>query len=386
MPRINPENLRWARETAGLSLEEAAHGIGLTGASAIDRLAQMESGAREPTRRQLVAMAKRYRRPLLALYLEAPPANGERAPDFRTLRERDVGQEAALEALVRDTRVRQALLRGALEDEEEAEPLPLVGSVTIAQGAAAVADIMERTLQFRIADYRAARTVDDAFAILRQAVERSGVFVLLIGNLGNYRSNISPRVFRGFCIANSVAPFIVINETDSRAAWSFTLLHELAHVFLGQSAISGYGSENALERFCDDAASAFLLRPGEIDAFAFDAALPFDTMADQIRDFASGLKVSRKMVAYNLLRAGRISNALYRRLDERFDADRLAAARQQGGGADYYIVRRHRIGRGLIRTVQRMVNSGALTTSKAGRVLGVKPTAVDRLTAGINTA
>ncbi|MBZ2401228.1 hypothetical protein K6W57_17785, partial [Erwinia amylovora] len=67
--------------------------------------------------------------------------------------------------------------------------------------------------------YRQARTIEQAFRILRDAVEAAGVYVLLIGNLGHWTSNLSPGVFRGMALADEVAPFIVVNETDSKAAW-----------------------------------------------------------------------------------------------------------------------------------------------------------------------
>ena len=73
---------------------------------------------------------------------------------------------------------------------------------------------------------------------------------------------------------------------------------------------------------------------------------------------------------------------MYERLNMQFDNDRIAAAQSKessGSGPDYYVVRRHRMGPGLVNAVRRMVADGALTTSKAGTVLGVKPTAVPRL-------
>src|SRR5215218_7547968 len=108
--RFNPQILTWARERAGLSLEEAARALGLSGANAVARLEEMEAGEREPTRRQIGEMAKKYRRPLLTFYLQAPPEAGKRTHDFRTLPERAAGSEAVLDALVRDVKARQALV------------------------------------------------------------------------------------------------------------------------------------------------------------------------------------------------------------------------------------------------------------------------------------
>jgi transcriptional regulator with XRE-family HTH domain len=75
MPKVNPEILTWARDTAGLSLGEAVEKLGINdarGVAAVDRLAAIESGAAEPSRPLLLKMAQRYRRPLVAFY--CPPS------------------------------------------------------------------------------------------------------------------------------------------------------------------------------------------------------------------------------------------------------------------------------------------------------------------------
>lgn len=339
MPVVNPENLRWARETAGLTLEDAAHALGLAGERGIERLSEIEAGTRQPTRPQLVNMAKRYRRPLLALYLDGPPGPGARNRDLRRMPDPDETKEAWLRTMIRDAYVRHAMLTSALEDEEQAESLPFVGSAPQDSNAAELATRIERVLNIRIEDYRSRRTTSDAFDFLRTKVEELGVFVLLMGNLGNYRTALTPRVFRGFSIAKPVAPFIVINDTDSKAAWSFTLIHELAHVFLGQSDISGYRSNNASERLCDDVASRFLLRPNDLSGLDISEQTTFEVLLELLRGLASRFKVSRKMLAYNLWRSNRIRAQMYERLEDKFDQDRQEydQRRDGEGGADYYV-------------------------------------------------
>ena len=219
------------------------------------------------------------------------------------------------------------------------------------------------------------------------AVPAGRVTLNVVGHRSpSHTTNIDPNVFRGFAIADPVAPFIVINENDARSAWAFTLLHELAHVFLGQTGISGYDGAEQIEQVCDEAAARFLLRRAELQEVRVDD-LSLDDLLATIGDFARGRKVSRKMVAYNLLKVGRITAETYQQLSERLDEDRGEQARQDGeGGADYYVVRRHRVGRRLTRLVERMVGSGILTSTKAGRVLGVRPTAVGRMTADAQAA
>ena len=98
MPAVNPTIIKWARETAGLTIDEAVRKLGINDTKvsrAADRLAELESGAKPPTRPMLVKMAKQYRRPLLTFYLSDVPRKGDRGQDFRTLPEgHDSGADA----------------------------------------------------------------------------------------------------------------------------------------------------------------------------------------------------------------------------------------------------------------------------------------------------
>ena len=382
--------LRWARETSGLSLRDAASKIGLRearGVSPEDRLKALEEGLATPTRPLLVKMAKQYRRPILTFYLSAPPRRGDRGQDFRTLPEdHSEADEALLDALIRGLRARQSLVRVAMEDEEEAIPLEFVGSATPAMGVSDVLGDIRRTLDITLAEYRTTQTQNEAFDLLRSAVEELGVFVLLLGNLGSHHTNISLDAFRGFALADPVAPFIVINDQDSRAAWPFTLLHELAHIWLGQTGVSGGGPHQGIERFCNDVASEFLLPTSELTRLTIPEPTNIEDAADRIGNFASARKVSRSMVAYNLHRQEMISFANWRLLHEHFRQrwfDEVERRRIQGreasGGPDFYVVRRHRIGNALLEITARLMAGGALTTSKAGQVLGVQAKQVDPL-------
>jgi hypothetical protein len=248
MPKVNPDILTWARESAGFDVAEAARSIGLTGANAINALVEMEAGERQPSRRQLAEMAKKYRRPLLTFYLSEPPEPGPRTHDFRTVPEQRLGSQSLVNALVRDVKARQAIVASALENAQEAEPLGIVGSMRVQDGPAQLANAMMEALGVTREDFRAARSNDDAFRLLRDATERAGVFVILMGNLGTFHTAIDAEVFRGLAIADPIAPIIVINENDARAAWTFTLLHELGHIFIGQSGISGYRAELDVKR------------------------------------------------------------------------------------------------------------------------------------------
>ncbi len=214
MPPVNPGILVWARETAGLTLQTAAVKVGIgdaRGVAAVDRLVALERGENEPTRPILVKMARHYRRPLLAFYLNAPPRRDSRGPDFRTLPgTRSPEVDAVVGALVRNLRSRQQMVRAALEAEDEAEPLPFVGALLTSGGAmlgiqllrdalrrrpeaarlvrravATLGDVFGRDLN---ASYHAKPTAADGFGLLRSQAERARVFVLLKGEFARARN------------------------------------------------------------------------------------------------------------------------------------------------------------------------------------------------------
>ena len=203
MPGINPEIMVWARETAGLTRQEAARKLGFRDSSrttAADKLAAIEYGEKEPSRPQLVKMAGQYHRPLLTFYLSKPPAQGARGVDFRTLPEGDSrSDDALLDALIRDIRARQSMVRAVLEDEDEATPLPFIGARQISDGRAAVLEALRELLGVDSSQYRAQATASAAFDLLRRNAEESGIYVLLKGDLGNHVTAIDvsgvPRFF-----------------------------------------------------------------------------------------------------------------------------------------------------------------------------------------------
>ncbi|WP_234841814.1 hypothetical protein [Sinorhizobium meliloti] len=94
--------------------------------------------------------------------------------------------------------------------------MPFVGSFDRRDGADALADKIIRTLSFDLQDFRRGQRpgAPKGFAYLRERVEAAGIFVLLIGNLGSHHSALNVELFRGFALADPVAPFVVINDQD----------------------------------------------------------------------------------------------------------------------------------------------------------------------------
>ena len=385
MPNVNPEILLWARTTADLTPDQAVARLKIgdaRGVPAVQRLTEYETGKAAPTRPLLVRMAQHYRRPLLTFFLPAPPRRKERGVDFRATPESgQVAGSAVVDALLRNVRARQSMIRAVLEDEDEAHPLSFVGAATMAAGQEVALAKLQALLGVDRSHYRAQNDAEAAFRLLRNAAEAAGIFVLLKGDLGSHHTAIDVQVYRGFVIADEVAPLIVINDGDAKTAWSFTLLHELVHLLLGQTGISGAPADTPVERFCNDVAGDFLLAADELDGLDLRRADSNITeMGRLIGEFARERHLSRLMVAYVALRHGRIGSEQYGKLATLFRHNR--PSRTGGTGPSYYVVRRHRLGNALLQLTLRMMDAGALTTSKAARILGVKPTSVPALIDG----
>ena len=390
MPKVNPAIMVWARETAGLSQEEAARKLGFrdsSKSSAVEKLALIERGQKEPSRPKLLTMAGQYRRPLLTFYLSKPPQKSNRGVDFRTLPQSEhTPEEALLDALIREIRARQSMVRVIMEDEDEAEPLPFVGSHRIEDGRAAILESLQALLGLDAANYRAERNASAAFDLLHRNAEDAGIFVLLKGDLGNYVTALETSVFRGFSIADEVAPFIVINDQDARPAWSFTLLHETVHLLLGHTGISASNAENKIEQFCNDVAGEFLLPAKELKRLALDDCDEIGAIAERISAWANEFKVSSAMVAYKSYRSALITRETYKQLKISFREDWLRnreknreRTRQNEIKIDQNRIRRHRLGNRIIELVAHMMAADALSTSSAAQILGVKPRQVQPL-------
>jgi len=388
MPKVKEDILQWARKNSKLSIEEAAHKLNLKDTkkvSAVEKLDSFESGEKKPSRSLLLRMSREYRLPLLTFYLDKPPIKGDRGEDFRTLPEHfEEIENVYVDILIRDIKARQSLVRETLIDEDEEKRLDFIGKHTIDSGVKRVVNEIREVTNISLDDYRNQPTYKEAFRFLRQQTEKTGVYVLLKGNLGSYHSNIGLTAFRGFALSDDVAPFIVINDLDTESAWSFTLLHEMAHLILGKTGISGLYGDNQIEKFCNESASEFLLPKEEFDRFQVSSN-DFDNIKIEISKYAFSKKLSSSHITYRLYKRGDITKSLWKKLHEFYNEKWLEnreAVRIKNklkeGGPNYYVVKNYKLG-ALVELVQRLTYSGALTTTKAGMLLDIKPLKLHRL-------
>jgi Zn-dependent peptidase ImmA (M78 family) len=391
---INPRMLSWARENTGLAVKEAAKKLGLRDsakATAAQKLRALEAGQRVLSHTLLPKAAATYHRPASAFYLPDPPRREERGEDFRAGASAvSARQNATLDALLREVRARQQMLREVLEDEEEARTLSFVGCAKIEDGVSAVAASIRSALGLTHESQKHAESPGRLFASLRIRAEELGVFVLLLGDVGSCHTDISEQIFRGFALADKVAPFVVINDNDAVAARAFTLVHELAHIWVGASGVSGPVrglSDGVIERFCNDVASEILLPAEAVPDMRHLRDADDQGVLRETDSLATLWNVSQALVAYRFARNGWITPSAASRLfalfAERWRSERRRAkatrSPNDGGGPSYYVVRRHRLGTALLGIVRRALRGEAITHTKAARILGVSAASVEQL-------
>ena len=382
---FNPAVFAWARESAGLSTADAALLLKVKQ----ERLEAIERGEEEPSRSLLLKMSNSYRRSLLVFYLPEPPRKANRGRDFRTVTaDSSVDAEAEIDALMRDVQARQNVVLSVLVEDEEAKPLDFINSMSLDVGVDAACRLIMNRLGFNREEFRAQANAEQAFAFLREKVEAAGVFVLLLGNLGSYHSAIPVEAFRGFAIADPVAPFVVINDQDAQTAWSFTLMHEVVHLWLGATGVSGGRPEQGIEQFCNEVAAQILVPSKEVARINVEG-LTLEELLDLIAAQAVSWRVSRQMLAYGLYRTGRIGRETWQALDSKLRLlwvserqRKKEIARGKKGGPNYYVIRRHRLGPAMLNFAGRSLRAGYLSPAKAAQVLGVNPRSVFPLLAG----
>lgn len=393
---INSDILAWARKEAGISLAEAASRAKISATkdkTAEQRLDEWEKNKDKPTQNQLAAIAKAYYRPVLTFYLPSRPAPNADVADFRTVGDGGVGAPSPkLRALVSKIKARQQEMLELLRENEneELEPLPFVGRFRSRRDVEEVAKDIERVLNLPLSRREQLDGNDALFRLIRNSAEDTGVFVLAQGDLGSHHTDIAPTEFRGFALADPIVPFILLNDNDARAAQTFTLVHELAHLWIGDTGISNFdpfngedGSSRVDERFCN-AVSAEFLMPKEAIARVWQIHRSLN-LPEAIRSIARHFGVSRAAVGHRLWRLGKIDGDRWWPLYESYKADWAARKKKLSESKDkkpppvYYPIKAYQLGRRLIRTVLNALDAGEMSYSRASHILGVAPNGFEKL-------
>jgi len=385
MPRsieaiAKPEMLAWSRKTAGLDIATAARKLGITE----ERLRSWEEGTAYATIAKLRKAAQVYRRPLAVFYLPHPPKDFTPLRDFRRL-PHDVPRpfSPALRFLIRRVRERQEWIieaRRALGRR----PLTFVGCVRRPIPATEIAERIRGVLELDTEGRERWRTADEALRYWIDRVEQAGAFVF-------QSTDVDVVEMRGFALVDALAPAIGVNARDARSARVFTLLHEFAHLVLGEEGISNLdvpprarSQEQRIEALCNAAAAEVLLpehRLRDVLRKRHASGQPDEL----IESLAKAHKVSREVVARRMLDVGHVDRGFYEAKRRQYRLEFEEVRRRFSG--EYAIPHARLVlrdnGRAFTRSVLEAYGNDTITAPDLSNLLNVKLKHLPRIEAEV---
>jgi Zn-dependent peptidase ImmA (M78 family)/transcriptional regulator with XRE-family HTH domain len=373
---ITPSVLRWARERDNLTTETAADRFDISR----ERFEAWENGAARPTFRQAQNIAQRLNIPFGYLFLSSPPEERLLLPDLRTMANQPNRQPSPqLLDILTDALAKQEWYR-EFQQSEGAPRLSFIGRYSLHDNPEAIAADIRVTIGIDEAMRRIATTWEHFLRLFVANVELAGVLVLRSGIVGhNTHRTLSVQEFRGFVISDELAPLIFINARDAKSAQIFTLAHELAHLWIGQSGISNpdyressYHQANDVERLCNRVAAETLLPSADFKV-TWNRAEPTQV---NLQAVATRFRVS-PVVALRQAYDNRLLSSEDFRSNYDLLSRRQKAEEPQGEGGDFYNTLFARGSRSFTVALSEALAEGRVSYREAARLLNVKIATLD---------
>jgi Zn-dependent peptidase ImmA (M78 family)/DNA-binding XRE family transcriptional regulator len=371
---FNRDVLKWARERVRLSYDGAAKGAGVTP----NHIQNWEAGSVVPTIKQARKLAGVYDLPFMELLSKERPKvkDLELVPDFRMQRQTEQPTEQYDLILIQSEAEEVRLNAIDLFEMVGSQPpvLPESFYATTEQKPDVVAASVRKIIGMPMSEQfsRKGNDKDKFVAAFRNYLERSGIIVMKNSGLVKFGA-------RGMCLFASPLPVIIFSN-EAPTAQAFTLAHELAHVVLKESAISGpirtapaKTRAKTIEDWCDVFAGAFLMPADQVASVLPKPVKPENSIDDgRISRIANAFCVSRHAALVRLVELGYVKEDFYWKVMRPRFLEQEAA--YTGGGRPKYYGSRFRSSRGDLYTglVLEAWSNGVITNHSAGEFMGIK--------------
>ena len=372
---INTQVLQWARKTARMTVEDAAAKSGVK----LERYLSWESGEDQPTIRQAQKLSRDFRRPFALFFFPSVPKDFQPLQDFRRAGSSELGTGSAF--IIREIQQKQAWI-AELNQEGGEPPLPFVGRFSIEADPVQVAvDILE-TLRIDPSNYNSGNIIKEWIS----AAEAQGIFVSRTSFIHS-RLTLDSDELQGFAIADAFAPFVFVNSDDWAAPQLFTLVHELAHLWIAETGISNEVEPVATDRakfhpvelFCNEVAASALM---PADLLHRAVAADFSYRYDDVFSLARRLGVRAYALLVRFYKLGMLTLPQYAVLKEQADLgfqqflmkeeERKARQKEKEGGPSPYLIKLNKNSRLFTQTVLDAFRGGIIEPTHASNLLTVQ--------------
>lgn len=357
---INTNVLTWAITRAGYDLHEFT--------LRVPNVQKWLDGEKNPTVKQLEDFSKKVYLPFGYLLLKEPPKEDLPIPFFRTNNTKATKVSVNVYDTILLLQKRQDWLRDYLLENEFPE-LSFVGKFKNSGDVKSIVNDIRTTLNLSERWASEFKTWQDALSYLSEQIENAGIITVFNGIVeNNTKRKIPVQECRGFVLVDSVAPFMFINNSDSKAAQMFTLVHELAHIWTGHSAGFDFRqlqpADDPIEKICDKVAAEFLV--------------PEDTFNKiwnknpNIKATARFFKVSEIVIARRALDTGKISREQFFAFYNDYSQREIVKKENQSAGGDFYATTKRRLSIAFASHVNNAVKSGKLLYRDAYKLTSLK--------------
>jgi Zn-dependent peptidase ImmA (M78 family) len=356
----NSAILDWAITRAGTSVEKLV--------KSFPKLPDWISKKAHPTVKQLEKLSHTLHVPFGFLFLDSPPAETIPFPFFRTTGNTNAKISLNLYDTILLNQRRQDWLRDYLR-ENGAERLDYVGLFNGKSRPEVIIKEIRKRLDMQeewAADFS---TIEESVNFLTERIEELGVIVIFNGVVENSNGRALPvEECRGFVLVDPYAPLMFVNNADGKAAQLFTLLHELVHVFIGQSAGFDNGkllpADDPIEQLCDQVAAEFLVPAVTL--------LELWKVDPGINRLARHFKVSRIVVARRALDLGKITKTEFFRLYAAYRTEIQHKKDIASNGGNFYATQKKRVSIRFAGLVDQAVKTEQLLYRDAYKLTGLK--------------
>jgi len=373
---ITPNVLKWARESARMPLEKAAAKVTVS----VGRLKEWEEGTDQPTIKQAQTLAKAYKRPFALFFLPEIPRDFQPLQDFRSKGSKELTTSSIF--IIREIQLKQAWMSDVYAENNE-KPLPFVGRFSIKDDPALVARDILNELRIEPANYNSDNPIKEWI----DAAESKGIFISRTSFIHS-RLKLDSDELQGFAISDKYAPFVFVNSDDWNAPQLFTLVHELAHIWIAETGISneiepGIKSKtkfHPVELFCNEVAANSLMPKIIINGFNQNIF----ANAKEVFKVAKTLGVSSFAFLVRALNLNLISPRIYNNLKNEAEIEFAAyvireeekKAKQKKsdkpGGPNYFLLQLNRNSRLFTQTVLDAFRGGNIEPTTASNLLNVQ--------------